>query len=159
MKTRSLIALLCVCVVPSVGRAESAFVKYRGEVDLTPFNCSDITRSSFIDRVCYDRQNENMLISLNGTFYEYCQIDADTVSSLLKAPSMGQFYNSSIKGEFDCRANRASGGPEIPRSQVIDPKILRQANALFPSISQGKERTKWIVDQLSKGDHRPDYRD
>jgi hypothetical protein len=45
-----------------------------------------------------------MLISLNGTFYHYCGIDADTVSSLLNAPSMGRFYNASVKGYFDCRA-------------------------------------------------------
>ncbi len=90
----------------SVAQAESVFVKYRGEVDLKPFDCTDIVRSSFIRRVCYDRRNEYMLISLNGTFYHYCEIDADTVSSLLNAPSMGKFYNVSIKGYFDCRIHR-----------------------------------------------------
>jgi hypothetical protein len=88
------------------GYAESVFVKYRGEVDLTPFECTDVARSSFIDRVCYDRSNEYMLISLNGNFYHYCEIDAGTVSSLLNSPSMGSFYNASIKGAFDCRFHR-----------------------------------------------------
>jgi KTSC domain len=46
-----------------------------------------LTRSSFIRRLCYDRRNGYMLISLNGTFYHYCEIDAGTVSSLLSAPS------------------------------------------------------------------------
>jgi hypothetical protein len=86
--------------------SESVFVKYRGEVDLTPFECTDVSRSSFIDRVCYDRSNKYMLISLNGTFYHYCEIDAGTVSSLLNSPSMGGFYNASIKGAFDCRTHR-----------------------------------------------------
>jgi KTSC domain len=90
----------------SITRAESVYVKYRGEVDLRFLECSDITRSSFINRVCYDRRNEYMLISLNGTFYHYCEIDAGTVSSLLNAPSMGRFYNASIKGQFDCRVHR-----------------------------------------------------
>jgi hypothetical protein len=92
-----------VCSGPTLGWAESVFVKYRGEVDLNSFECTNIARSSFIDRVCYDRRNEYMLISLNGTFYHYCEIDAGTVSSLLTAPSMGRFYNASIKGAFDCR--------------------------------------------------------
>ena len=92
------------CAGASLTRAESVYVKYRGEVDLKSFDCADITRSSFIGRVCYDQRNEYMLISLNGTFYHYCAIDADTVTSLLSAPSMGQFYNASIKGNFDCRA-------------------------------------------------------
>ena len=93
----------------SIACAESVYVKYRGEVDLRFFDCSDITRSSFINRVCYDRRNEYMLISLNGTFYHYCEIDAGTVSSLLNAPSMGRFYNASIKGQFDCRVHRVPG--------------------------------------------------
>jgi len=90
----------------SVAFAESVYVKYRGEVDLKGFDCADIARSSFIRRVCFDRRNEYMLISLNGTFYHYCEIDAGTVSSLLNAPSMGGFYNTSIKGQFDCRVHR-----------------------------------------------------
>ena len=74
----------------SIARAESVYVKYRGEVELRPFDCTDITRSSFIRRVCYDRRNEYMLISLNGTFYHYCEIDGGTVSALMTAESMGR---------------------------------------------------------------------
>ena len=96
-------------VCPSLARAESVHVKYRGEVDLKPFDCTDIARSSFIRRVCYDGRNEYMLISLNGTFYHYCEIDPGTVSSLLTAPSMGRFYNANIKGDFDCRVHRVPG--------------------------------------------------
>jgi len=91
---------------PSVGHAESVYIKYRGEVDLKFFECTDITRSSFIRRVCYDRRNEYMLISLNGTFYHYCEIDGGTVSALMTAESMGRYYNASIKGRFDCRTHR-----------------------------------------------------
>jgi hypothetical protein len=102
--------LACVlCVGFSPAHAESVYVKYRGEVDLSAFDCRDIARSSFIRRVCYDQRNAYMLISLNGTFYHYCAIDAGTVSSLLSAPSMGQFYNASIKGSFDCRVHQVPG--------------------------------------------------
>ena len=97
------------CGGHTIGHAESVFVKYRGEVDLKPFECTDIARSTFIDRVCYDRHNEYMLISLNGTYYHYCEIDAGTVSSLLTVPSIGRFYNASIRGAFDCRVHRAPG--------------------------------------------------
>jgi hypothetical protein len=94
------------CGGPMLGSAESAFVKYRGEVDLKHLDYTDIARSSFIDRMCYDQRNAYMLISLNGKFYHYCEIDGDTVSALLAADSMGRFYNASIKGQFDCRKNR-----------------------------------------------------
>jgi KTSC domain len=107
MRRTSTIAMaIAVSICSSAVRAESVYVKYRGEVDLRFFDCTDIARSSFIRTVCYDRRNEYMLISLNGTFYHYCEIDAGTVSSLLSAPSMGRFYNANIKGQFDCRVHR-----------------------------------------------------
>jgi hypothetical protein len=35
--------------------SETIDVKYRGPVDLKTFECRDINRSSFIQRVCYDK--------------------------------------------------------------------------------------------------------
>ena len=87
-------------------QAESVNVKYRGPVDLAPFDCEDVTRSSFIERVCYDARNAYMLIELSGTWYHYCEIDGETVANLLRTDSMGRYYNASIKGRFDCRAHR-----------------------------------------------------
>src|SRR5262249_33555826 len=75
---------------------EIANVKYRGPVDLAPFKCDSIGRSSFIQRVCYDEKNAYMLINLSGTWYHYYEIDPATVSSLLAAPSMGHFFDYSI---------------------------------------------------------------
>lgn len=91
--------------VLSVGMAsaEVVQVKYQGAVDLVHFNCDTITRSSFIQRVCYDEQNRYMLISLNGTYYGYCGIPITEVASLRAAPSMGQYFNAHIKGRYDCR--------------------------------------------------------
>jgi len=83
--------------------SETVIVKYRGPVNLAPFQCEKITRSSFINEVCYDKDNEYMLIQLNDTWYHYCDIDDDTVTKLLSASSMGHYYNVSIKGSFDCR--------------------------------------------------------
>ena len=86
--------------------SEAVDVKYRGIVDLRPFSCNSVTRSSFINRVCYDRQNEYMLISLNGIYYHYCEIDSGTVEALMSAESMGRYYNAAIKGRFDCRTHK-----------------------------------------------------
>ena len=86
--------------------AEIVQVKYRGPVDLGPFDCTYVTRSSFIHRVCFDKANSYMLINLAGTYYHYCEIDNGTVAALMSAESMGRFYNSAIKGHFDCRTHR-----------------------------------------------------
>ena len=42
--------------------AETVDVKDRGPVDLKAFNCQDVTRSSVISRVCYDIENQRMLV-------------------------------------------------------------------------------------------------
>jgi hypothetical protein len=105
MRLNTIATIVALCACPAA-QAESVYVKYRGEVDLKFFNCTDIARSSFIGRVCYDRPNQYMLISLNGTFYHYCEIDGGTVSALMTAESMGRYYNASIKGRFDCRTHR-----------------------------------------------------
>ena len=89
-----------------LARAETVFVKYRGMVNLAPFQCETVTRSRFIHRVCYDKRERYMLISLNGVYYHYCEIGAQTISSLMKADSMGRYYNAFIKGNYDCRINR-----------------------------------------------------
>lgn len=86
--------------------AESVMVKYRGPVDLAPFQCESVNRSSLVTRVCYDRNERYMVIGLQGTYYHYCEIDAGTVAALRSADSMGRFYNSNIKGNFDCRTRR-----------------------------------------------------
>jgi KTSC domain len=90
--------------------SEAVDVKYRGLVDLKTFACKDTPRSSFIRRVCFDKAQSYMLISLNGTYYHYCELPAATFDAFMTAPSMGQFYNQKIKGSgsdgpFDCRTH------------------------------------------------------
>jgi hypothetical protein len=91
------------CTGPSLSRAETVDVKYRGEVDLKSFDCKDIIRSSFIRRVCYDTKYMYMIVKLNETYYHYCDIESTTVDAFEAADSMGRFFNASIKGHFDCR--------------------------------------------------------
>ena len=61
----ALIALLFTAEV----RSETVDVKYRGPVDLKTFECRDISRSSFIQGVCYDKAQSYMIISLKGVYY------------------------------------------------------------------------------------------
>jgi hypothetical protein len=49
-----------------------------------------------------------MLINLNGTWYHYCEIDRDTVTSLLDA---GWYSNGNIMGRFDCRTHHVPAYP------------------------------------------------
>jgi hypothetical protein len=107
---RPIVTALAVLIATPVS-SETVDVKYRGMVDLKPFACTDTPRSSFIQRVCYDKDQSYMLINLRGTYYHYCELPAATFDAFVSAPSMGQFYNQRIKGTgsdgpFDCRTHQ-----------------------------------------------------
>jgi hypothetical protein len=92
--------------------AETVDVEHRGAVDLAPFACQDITRSSLVSRVCYDAANRVMIVMVNSVYSQYCDVPEATRDSFLNAPSMGQYYKANIKGAgaeapYQCHADRA----------------------------------------------------
>jgi len=93
--------------------AEIVGVKDRGAVDLKPFNCQDITRSSVIDRVCYDAESHRMLVQRHAVYYQHCDLPKDTLDAFLNAPSMGRYYRANIEGAdgsgpYACRTHKVS---------------------------------------------------
>ena len=108
---RAAVALVVLFFTAEV-HSETVDVKYRGPIDLKTFECLDINRSSFIQRVCYDKPQSYMVINLKGTYYHYCELPPATFEALMGAPSMGQFYNQNIKGTgsdgpgASCRTHR-----------------------------------------------------
>jgi hypothetical protein len=93
--------------------AETVDVEYRGRVDLKPFVCQDITRSSLINRVCYDAANRSMIVQLNLRYFQHCGMPQAMLDSFLNAPSMGQYYKARIASSgtnesYDCPALRAA---------------------------------------------------
>jgi hypothetical protein len=88
--------------------AETVNVDHRGAVDLTPFVCQDITRSSIVNRVCYDAPDRTMIVQLSSVYSQYCDVPEAVRDRFLNAPSMGQYYNANIKGSganarYECR--------------------------------------------------------
>ena len=100
MKKLSLILFLSLGVTLA-SYAESVYVKYQGRISLDGFYC-EYTSSSFVDRICYYQPNNYVVVSLNGTYYQYCGVPYSTVNNWLNSYSKGRFYNSSIKGRYDC---------------------------------------------------------
>jgi hypothetical protein len=106
-----ILVLLFTLVSSTYAAAESIAVKYWGELNLKPFTCTDISRSSFINRVCFDEKEQFMVIQLRGTYYPYCEMPKQTLDTFMTASSMGKFYNANIKGSgkdgpYDCRTHR-----------------------------------------------------
>src|SRR3954462_2765309 len=76
--------------------AESVDVENRGAVDLTTFVCQDITRSTVVNRVCYDRATRTMIVQLNSIYSQYCGVPETVRDSFLGAPSIGQYFKANI---------------------------------------------------------------
>jgi hypothetical protein len=107
---RTATALILHIFTAEVG-SETVDVRDRGTVDLGTFECRDINRSSLIQRVCYDRAQNYLIISVKGTYDQFCELPAPTFEHLMGAPSMGQFFNRNIRGSgsggrYDCRVDR-----------------------------------------------------
>jgi len=82
-------------------------VKYRETpVDLANprFEHKETSESSFVGGAWYDARERYMVIRLSETYYHYCRLPVSTWSQFKWAGSFGRFYNSAIKGRFDCRA-------------------------------------------------------
>ena len=58
--------------------------------------------SSFVGRVTYSPPLQTMEIDLNGKKYGYCKVPERIFEGFRSASSKGEFYNRSIKGQFDC---------------------------------------------------------
>jgi len=91
--------------------AEIVDVQDRGAVDLKPFDCQDISRSSVISRVCYDTASRRMLVQRHAVYQQYCDLPKDTLDAFLSAPSMGRFFKANIEGAdgsapYVCRTHK-----------------------------------------------------
>jgi len=87
---------------------ESVDVRDFGPVNLRSFNCQDITRSSLIERVCYDETSRHMIVRRNAVYDQYCELPKDMVDALL-----GQYFKVNIAGNskpgpYDCGTRKAS---------------------------------------------------
>ncbi len=112
MMSRYLPLLLIGLAGASWTDAETIDVAYRGAVDLKPFACQDITRSSLVNRVCYEAVNRTMIVQLNSVYFQHCDMPQAALDTFLNAASMGQYYKSKIAGagpneRYDCPAFRA----------------------------------------------------
>jgi hypothetical protein len=89
-------------------------VKYRDDpVDVAApwFESLGNRESSVVDAAWYDVTREYLVIVLKGRAYHYCDLDLQTWTSFVDANSLGQFYASVIRDNFDCRESDAPAYP------------------------------------------------
>ena len=119
-KLRAVMVGCALLAVSDAAVAERAYVKARGEVDLTPFQCETIAarNSPNVRRICYDASRQYVLVSLSGVWYHYCGVPPATVSEWRRSASKGRYYNDHIRSGFDCTPTEAPAPPPAPASSA-----------------------------------------
>ena len=85
---------------PGSSLAECVTIKYRDTpVCLNTFTCSETPQSSFVRQICYDATKSYMLIKLNDTWYHYCAVDRLSADNLIRASSVGTYYNQHFRSQ------------------------------------------------------------
>lgn len=91
--------------------SETVEIGGRARIDLATYECRDIDRSTVLQRVCYDPGRGDLIVASHGAYERYCDVPAGTVEALMGAPSMGLFFNRTIRRQasghrYDCAARR-----------------------------------------------------
>ena len=120
--------------------AESVYVEHQGSVSLDGFYCEK-TRSSFVDRICYQEQNNYVLVLLSDNYYQYCRVPYSIVNRWFNATSKGRFYNSNIKGRFDCRSADLEPGRGAVKLSAQGAERMLQGMKQMLGIEYQSEKT------------------
>jgi hypothetical protein len=93
----------------------TAPVRGHTDADLSAFDCSQVTESRLLNRICYDAAHRIVLAEIDGQYYGHCNVDATTVDALQDAESVPQFYLTEIRAGHKCKKG------ELPASiaQVV----------------------------------------
>lgn len=79
-------------------------IKYRDtSVDVSEFESFNTSKSSFIEKAYYDKDNQYLILNLNWTYYHWCEVPEYTWNEFKRANSLWKYYNQYIKWNYDCR--------------------------------------------------------
>lgn len=96
---------LFIILIPLSVYAQDIYVKYRGyvNVDNANFKHLNIQDSSIIHDMYYDASNNYLIIKIQSTNYHYCGLPKSVIHKWISSSSLGRYYLSNIKGNYDCR--------------------------------------------------------
>lgn len=87
----------------ATSNSQNIDVKYiEDPVDVSSFEYLDTSKSSFVRAAWYDSQDGDLILKLDDTSYQYCDVPTSRWSEFKKADSFGKYYNSNIKGSYSC---------------------------------------------------------
>jgi hypothetical protein len=101
LKTLALTLLCLVSIAAPFSHAEIVPVLGRGQVDLTDYECSDMS-SPIIKRVCFEKDHGYLLVKVDKKWYQYCAVGGEIFQSLIESKNAARYYTDKIKDALDC---------------------------------------------------------
>lgn len=98
------LVLLCALLVPIAANAEIVGVRGFGDVDLSTFDCTAISESKLLHRVCYDEAHRYLLAQIGDDYYETCNVGSKAVDGLMDSDHVVAYYNQHIRPRHKCTA-------------------------------------------------------
>jgi len=106
--------LLIALFIPIVAHAEVVAVRGFGNVELSTFDCSAISESKLLHRVCYDEDHRYLLTQIGDEYYESCNVSAKAVDGLIDSDHVVAYYNQQIRPRHKCTSEiRARTGVAV----------------------------------------------
>ena len=75
-----------------------------GDADLSAFDCTNVTQSQLLKRLCYDEAHRTLVAEVAGRYYAHCNVDASVLDGLSEAESVPIFYLTEIRAGHKCKA-------------------------------------------------------
>ena len=60
--------------------------------DLSAYDCTDVTQSKLLKRLCYDEARRTLVAEVAGRYYAHCNVDASVLDGLSDAESVPTYY-------------------------------------------------------------------
>jgi len=97
---RALLSL--VLLIPMAAQAESVTVKGAGNVNLSSFDCTPISKSRLLHRVCYSEAHQYLVAQIGDDYYDSCNVSLKAVDDLINSNHVVAYYNQHIRAGHKC---------------------------------------------------------
>ncbi len=93
---RRLLILAILLFSVTGAHAETIQVKFLGPVDLSNYKCPNIKPDGDVRRICFDEVKKHLIVKLDRTYYNYCNMTWDVVTKWISSPDLGDHYRNYI---------------------------------------------------------------
>lgn len=85
----------------------------QAEADFSAFDCTNVTQSQLLKRLCYDGARRTLVAEVAGRYYAHCNIEPSVLDGLTEAESVPTYYLTEIRAGHTCKAGELA--PEIAK--------------------------------------------